>query len=113
MYTDHIKSHMCSSSLLVLPFGTRTSNGAQICRSHQSINMAQVQALSIAEIIAHTKQQPLPKLTSSKALSSGERELQVLCQAEHHTIVIVKYDMEIPYVYKIRIHEERELDFVS
>jgi hypothetical protein len=35
-------------------------------------NMAQVQALSIAEIIAHTKQQPLPKLTSSKALSSGE-----------------------------------------
>jgi len=31
-------------------------------------NMAQVQALSIAEVIAHTKQQPLPKLTSSKAL---------------------------------------------
>jgi hypothetical protein len=28
----------------------------------KSINMAQVQALSIAEIIAHTKQQPLPKL---------------------------------------------------
>jgi hypothetical protein len=76
--------------------------------------MAQVQALSIAEIIAHTKQQPLPKLTSSKALSSGEGgELQVLCQVGHHTIVIVKYDMEIPYVYKIRIHEERELDFVS
>jgi hypothetical protein len=28
----------------------------------KSINMAQVQALSIGEIIAHTKQQPLPKL---------------------------------------------------
>ncbi len=36
MYTDHIKSRMCSSSLLVLPFGTRIGNGAQICRSHQS-----------------------------------------------------------------------------
>jgi hypothetical protein len=73
MYTNHIESRMCSSSLLVLPFSTRTGNRAQICRSHQSINMAQVQALSIAEIIAHTKQQPLPKLTSSKALIRWRR----------------------------------------
>ncbi len=112
MYTDHIESHMCSSSLLVLPFRTRTGNGAQICRSHQKHKHGTGPGFVHSWDHCPHKTATPAKAAHLPKLSSGEGELQVLCLVGHHTIVIVKYDMEIQYVYKIRIHEERELDFV-
>ncbi|CAK9261091.1 unnamed protein product [Sphagnum jensenii] len=65
--------------------------------------MAQVQALSIAEIIAHTKQQPLPKLNIFQSSHQVKENFRFSFQVGH---TIPTYDTEIRYGYKIRKLED-------